>query len=230
MQQQPATSAPAKARRPGRPRQITREQIVEAGAALGLENLTVRAVSEKLNVTRAAVYNYIRDSDELRRAVAGATMADFAFDVSDATDWQTLLTRFAKAFRSWRLAQPDAAQFVTLREIESVGVFVAVEFLLATLVEAGFAEDVAPRALEFLSGVVWINTHDQLLALSAADGVHPQQTQLQDVIESLGAYPRMQRLVANNEVYGVYDARFEFEVRGVIRALEAELASTRPAD
>ena len=54
----------------------------------------------------------------------------------------------------------------------------ALEQVLDVLAHAGFDDDTAVRALQFVLGVVWGNTHDQLLAGPKPDGIHPQQTQM----------------------------------------------------
>ena len=43
---------------------------------IGLEHVTVQAVADRLGVTRAALYNYVGSSDELRRLAAGGNRDD----------------------------------------------------------------------------------------------------------------------------------------------------------
>lgn len=97
------------------------------------------------------------------------------------------------------------------------------EQVLDLLAHAGFDHDTSVRALQFVLGVVWGNTHDQLLAEAQPDGAHPQQTQMLSQEADLGSYPRMQRAVERNSIYGAFDARFGFELDGVIRALRSAL-------
>lgn len=61
-------SAPPRGR--GRPRQITRERIVDAGIQLTLPALTVRGVADALGVSTVALHHHIDGVEGLRRLVA----------------------------------------------------------------------------------------------------------------------------------------------------------------
>jgi AcrR family transcriptional regulator len=52
-------------RRRGRPPRISRDDIVDAACELGIENLTMAAVAERLGVTHQSLYGWVRDRDEL---------------------------------------------------------------------------------------------------------------------------------------------------------------------
>jgi AcrR family transcriptional regulator len=207
----------------GRPALISRERILMASAEIGLEHLTVQAVADGLGVTRAAVYNYVGSSEELRRLAAAATVTTFDFDDTKSGDWESWLRHFAEALRAWHLTNAPAGLYIPAAEMVTEGVLSGLEQVLDLLAHAGFDHDTSVRALQFVLGVVWGNTHDQLLAEAQPDGAHPQQTHMLSQEADLGSYPRMQRAVERNSIYGAFDARFGFELDGVIRALRSAL-------
>ncbi len=225
---QPSSDHPAAPEQPptrhvGRPRVISRERILLACAEIGLEHLTVKAVADRLGVTRAALYNHVGSSDELRRLAAAATVETFHFDDIQSGDWESWLGHFAKELRSWHLANAPAGPYIPATEVAAVGGIPALEQVLEVLAGAGFSDDAAVRSLEFLLGVVWVNTHDQLLAGAQPDGVHPQQAQMLSDEADLDGHPRVKRAVESGAIYGAYDARFEFELEGVLGALRSTL-------
>jgi hypothetical protein len=119
--------------------------------------------------------------------------------------------------------QSSLFHHIPVTEIAAAGVVPALEQVLEVLAHAGFGDDAAVRALEFVVGVVWINTHDQLLACAQPDGIHPQQAQMLSEEADLDVYPRVKRAVERNAIYGECAARFEFEFEGVLCALRSTL-------
>ena len=77
---EPATGAGRKVI--GRPRRLTLVQIVEAAQAVGLENLTMRAVANRLGVSTAVLYGYIAGRDELV-SLAAARITDEVLVIHD---------------------------------------------------------------------------------------------------------------------------------------------------
>ena len=105
-------------RRRGRPQQISREQIVDAAVRLGAEgepgDLRMSEVARALDVGPAALYNHVRDREELLALVAARIMEETEYDDfepgPDAT-WQDWVVAFATAVRAAVLAStnPDDA-------------------------------------------------------------------------------------------------------------------------
>lgn len=63
------------ARRVGRPARVDREQIAQAAADIGLSELTMRAVADRLGVSVTSLYYHVRDREELRNLAADRTAA-----------------------------------------------------------------------------------------------------------------------------------------------------------
>lgn len=92
------TNSPVKAKkRSGRPRRLTIEQVLEAGAALGLENLTMAAVAEKLGVRITVLYGYVANKEELLRLVATRASEEVDFPKDEGQDWQRYAAEHAQS-------------------------------------------------------------------------------------------------------------------------------------
>lgn len=123
----------------------------------------------------------------------------------------------------WLLTNGSAGLYIPAAEMVAEGVLSGLDQVLDVLAHAGFDDDTAVRALQFVLGVVWANTHDQLLAEAQPDGIHPQQTQMLSQDADLRAFPRLERAVGRNSIYGAFDTRFEFELEAVILSLRSAL-------
>ena len=174
--------------------------MADTAAKLGPTRLTVQAVADALGVTRAAIYHYVDDVEELRRIAAYAPVSPFSV-LGDAHEgsWQDWLRDFARAARAWRLAHGEPYLQLTFDLPETSWFLVIVDRAIARLVDAGFPERRARHAFQFLGGVLWINAQDELNARAPADATW----------------------------FGDPDERFEREIDWVILALERELEGLR---
>ena len=136
--------------------------MADTAAKLGPTRLTVQAVADALGVTRAAIYHYVNDVEELRRIAALAPVAFLAGDAEGDTSWQDWLRVFARAARAWRLSHGEPYLRLTLDLPETGWLHEVVDRAVARLVDAGFPERRARHAFQFLAGVVWINAQDEL--------------------------------------------------------------------
>jgi AcrR family transcriptional regulator len=221
--------APPAPRRRGRPSQITLEQVVDAAARLGLADLTVQAVADHLGVTRAAVYYYVSSTEELRRIAAHRLLPAFDVLAGDHATWQEWLRAFAEAGRRWRLANADLMAEVWVPMAELPSLLVVADEGIEVLVAAGFPAMRAAHAIQFVVGLVWINTHDEIVARSSPEGRHPQGARITQTVAEADLGLRHIPVEAAQLAFGDPDARFQRELGWAIGALEAELAlSARP--
>ena len=86
------------ARRAGRPRRLTLDQILDAGLALGLDNnLTMAAVADRLGVSATVLYGYVRGREELIRFAAARAAMDHNFPNDDGQYWGLYAAQHAQA-------------------------------------------------------------------------------------------------------------------------------------
>jgi len=91
-------------RRRGRPPRISRDDIVDAACELGIENLTMAAVAERLGVTHQSLYGWVQDRDELIDLVSDRLIRRLEIEPpADPADWRDSLRSYANGLR--RLAE-----------------------------------------------------------------------------------------------------------------------------
>jgi AcrR family transcriptional regulator len=100
----PMTYAADGQRRRGRPPRISRDDIVDAACELGIENLTMAAVAERLGVTHQSLYGWVQDRDELIDLVSDRLIRRLEIKPpADPADWRDSLRSYANGLR--RLAE-----------------------------------------------------------------------------------------------------------------------------
>jgi len=76
-------------RRRGRPPRISRDHIVDAACEVGIENLTMAAVAERLGVTHQSLYGWVQDRDELIDLVSDRLIRRIEIlPPADPADWR----------------------------------------------------------------------------------------------------------------------------------------------
>jgi AcrR family transcriptional regulator len=108
----PGMTGPAQARRPpGRPAQISRDQIVEAASrAENLDTLTMRELAGRLNVSHGALYRWVKNRDELFDLIS-EVLIDRILPAEQEADpgWRPRLARIAWIMHDQYLALPGYA-------------------------------------------------------------------------------------------------------------------------
>ena len=94
-----ATTAPAGAatRSVGRPRRLTLSQILDAAIALGLSDLKMSALADRLNVRVAVLYTYTSGRAELVRLAAQRASGTAAFPEDTGQSWRDYALQYAEA-------------------------------------------------------------------------------------------------------------------------------------
>lgn len=139
-----------------RPRLVTVERIVDAGIALTLPEVTVKAVAEKLGVSQVAIYNHVGSADGLRRIVAEGIIDRQEIPVPVGDDVAADLLRLAFALRAFvhrypgvgaYLAQIDASSRVAVARIDLAMAGYATRYALSARYAAWLVSTVAEHAI-----------------------------------------------------------------------------------
>jgi AcrR family transcriptional regulator len=131
---------------PGRPPQISREQIVDAALRGNLDTLTMRELAARLGVTHGALYRWVRSSDDLFSMIS-EVMVDRILPAGKPNGgaWRPWLGRLAWAMHDEFLAVPGYATRVARphrHNPESFG------RLRAAVIEAFASAGVGPELAE----------------------------------------------------------------------------------
>ncbi len=139
-------------RRPRR-RPLDREQIVRAALGLldevGLDELTMRRLAERLGVQAASLYRHVRDKGELLVLLADEISGEIPF-VDLAGTWEEQLAAMAQNARRGLLAHRDGARLLAITPPAGPRRLKQIEQLLWVLRSAGLSNRDAARAAHHL--------------------------------------------------------------------------------
>ncbi len=93
--------------RVGRPPRVSAQAIIEAAAEIGLENVTLKQVADKLGIGVATLYRHVHSRDEMVRLAAFQLTLKRALPDSTAAHWSELATRYAESLYESFLAEPQ---------------------------------------------------------------------------------------------------------------------------
>ncbi|MFZ2527623.1 MAG: hypothetical protein WAX14_08220 [Rhodococcus sp. (in: high G+C Gram-positive bacteria)] len=112
---------------PGRPRLVTPERIVEAGARITLPRLSIRAIAAELGVSEMSVYRHVGDVDGLHRIVADGIVTRAALPDITADDPEDALVDLALALRDFVVANPGIGRYLSALTPQSDGALGTIE-------------------------------------------------------------------------------------------------------
>lgn len=207
-------------RRRGRPRQISREQIVDAAVRLGTDDLRMSDVAKALDVGSAALYNHVRDRDELLALVAARIMDETEYDDfepgPDAT-WQEWITAFAQAVRAAVLAHPQLLRYVRLTSAPTSLRLDRVEHLAVVMDAAGFSTLDVQHCVQHVYTLALGEAWQQALA---EEGEDPQFAEFGRGVAERADLPHLHEMVAARPDP---EAQFEFALDALLRGLAGRL-------
>lgn len=204
-------------RRRGRPQRISREAIVTAALEIGTEDLRMGDVAKALDVGPAALYNYVRDRDELLALMAARILDETEYDDFEPgpeATWQDWITSFAHATRTAIVANPQLLQYVRLTSAPTGLRLDRIERLAAVLDEAGFGTIEVQHAVQNVYTLALGEAWQKALA---GGGEDPQFAEFgRGVTERSGDLPHLQEML---DARPDPDAQFQFALDCLIYGL-----------
>ncbi|MBL7498517.1 TetR/AcrR family transcriptional regulator C-terminal domain-containing protein [Frankia sp. CNm7] len=125
-------------RRVGRPPRIDRATIARAAGEIGIDQVSLRSVAERLGVSVPGLYHYVRGRDDLLRLAAEQSAARIELPTDRGQHWAAWLLEWADVIRRALVESPALlAQFMNGgfgldRMVETL------EVVIAVLVRHGF--------------------------------------------------------------------------------------------
>ena len=107
----PAQATPQQTQ-PGRPRLVTAEGIRSVGRALGMRDLSIKAVAGQLDVTPAAIYRQVPNRWALEELVGESILEELKIEDAAANSAQEHLLSFAFQLRDFALKNPGIASYL----------------------------------------------------------------------------------------------------------------------
>ena len=161
----PMTYAADGQRRRGRPPRISRDHIVDAACELGIENLTMAAVAERLGVTHQSLYGWVQDRDELIDLVSDRLIRRIEIlPPADPADWRDSLRSYANGLRRLAEETPGFATAGLGRVRTTAGYADVNRAVVGVLEQVGFELVMAQRIYNTLNTVLlgWLAREETL--------------------------------------------------------------------
>jgi AcrR family transcriptional regulator len=222
----PTAAEPPAARRRGRPARINRQMVVDAARSLHREGLTLQAVADRLGVDRKAISYYVAGRQELVDLVAAQTISEELGGLDLPEDWAEAIRAWAAATRRAMLREGSMA--LVIDHLPGAGILTSLDAVLQRLLNAGFDEITAGRALYCLAQVVLAGARDTLLV--ERHGEHPTFAEVARVLDGLPGdrLPHLRRLPLADDPHRAAEVQARFDIDLVVAGLQARL-DARPA-
>jgi TetR/AcrR family tetracycline transcriptional repressor len=157
---------------------LTREIVLGEARRLlderGLDALSMRALAERLGVSTMALYNHVRDKQDLFQGIAQAVVQELRLP-SAHVDWRERIRTCFHELRKVCLANARSIALVERAEVLHPAVFRPMEATLAALQEAGIGLQEALQAYflltNFTMGQVSYEIRGPFLGLDPAEAV-----------------------------------------------------------
>jgi AcrR family transcriptional regulator len=207
-----------------RTKRLDREHVLRAALALadaeGLENLSFRRLASRLDVTPMALYNHVRDKDDLLDGIGDVALSELELPRSQRTSWQHRLRTAARSFRTLLTAHPAAASVFLSRPLFTPAALESADAVLGIFRSAGFSP---ARSVVLYQQLV---RYVLALALLDQSGRSPSSARARSTSHTLGElspdrYPHLHEaaahLVAEQDADEVFETGLDIFVAGVER-------------
>ncbi|MEM9620493.1 MAG: TetR/AcrR family transcriptional regulator C-terminal domain-containing protein [Pseudomonadota bacterium] len=205
----------------GRPALVTKEQIVDAALALGVDNLSMHGLARHLGVSTAALYRYVGS----REGLLDACMDVFCERVelpSQDLPWRDYLIGLSVSFRNALLKTPGASVYGIKVGPTTPAAYRIIEKSLAVLRQAGFSPLGAFRAYGLVLDHVFtcVQKEEQYARLEQENGRYGyQMLQLDDA--TLARFPYMAESI-QAMLPPDLESGYQMQVAAIVRGLEID--------
>lgn len=135
----------------GRPPRINRQLIAEVAHDLGLDQVTLRAVADRLDVSIAALYHYVDGKDDLLRLAAEYTASKVPLPEDRGQHWARWMLEWAHYNRDVFLARSGLLEQYMDGALPAERIAPNVDLILSVLVRQGFSVVEANITYELVS-------------------------------------------------------------------------------
>ncbi len=210
---------------------LNRDRILAAAVEIADENgvgaITMRAVASKLGVEAMSLYNHVANKDDILDGMADLVAGQFDLP-DDVDDWREAMHRRAVSAREVFDRHPWAPLLFDSRETSGPTRLRYFDWVLGTLMTAGFSVDGAARAFSLLDSYIYGFGIEQFNM--SPDGDVSQEEMAEAILASIPAeeYPYLHRM-ATHAMHVGYDAEadFAFGLEIILDGLERILDEQR---
>jgi AcrR family transcriptional regulator len=203
----------------GRPARISREAIAEAANEIGLSDLTLRAVADRLGVSIASLYHHVDGKDDLLRLAAEHSAAKTPIPRDHGQHWAQWLRDWAAYNRDAFVAEPALLGQYLDGAISAEVMADNLDAILAPLLAQGFTPSEAQNAYQAVTSCALgtaVNAIREMRAVAAGRAEHAELSRV--VAErGEGALPHLRALLDEVAVHPLdtFEARIETVLTGI---------------
>jgi AcrR family transcriptional regulator len=208
--------------KPGRPRRVDVDAIVDATLAIGLEHATVQNVAARVGVSSQALYQYVAGRDELLRLAGQRAFARMDEVVDRDQHWATYLRESAEAVRRVIIDNPQVVALNLAGLISDQEVLLRSGAAMEALRKRGFDPQQAVAASAAVLAVALASAIDDVREARFESGGEPWSSRVfQAVAGQQEAYPTMIALAQAGYRPGA-DERFDERLGLVLVGIAAQ--------
>lgn len=136
---------------------LDQARILEAALLLlneiGLKELSMRKIAEKLQVKTASLYYHVKDKEELMQLLTDRISSRMVWPETTLS-WQEQIYQWAEQFRKVLISHRDAVELFNLTIAKGYERLTQIEKLYQLLVSAGFSDPYVPWIASMLKNYV----------------------------------------------------------------------------
>ncbi len=193
----------------------------------GVAAVTMREVASKLGVEAMALYNHVANKNDILDGMVDLVVDEFDLP-SNVDDWREAMRCRAVSAHQVFGRHPWAPLLIDSRESSGPSRLRYFDWVLGTLMEAGFPNDGAARAISLLDSYIYGFGIQQLNVSAGGDASPEEKTEAMLALVPAERYPHLHRMVSHAMQVG-YDAEadFDFGLEVILDGLERILGESR---
>jgi AcrR family transcriptional regulator len=193
----------------------------------GVGAVTMREVASRLGVEAMSLYNHVANKDDILDGMADLVADQFDLP-EDAADWREAMRRRAVSAHEVFSSHPWAPMLFDSRESSGPSRLRYYDWVLGTLMGAGFSIDDAARAFSLLDSYVYGFGIEQFNYSAGGDASPEERAEALMAYIPAETYPHLHRMASHAMRVG-YDAEadFDFGLDLILDGLERMLAEER---
>jgi AcrR family transcriptional regulator len=208
---------------------LSENAILDAALAItrteGLDAVTMRRVAAELDTGAASLYVYVRNREELLRAMMDRVAGTVPRVAPEPERWREQVHDLMRGLREALEAHPGLASVLTGEPPTTENALAGAESLLGILLAGGIASQDAAWAVDILMLIVTATATEADVRRAAGDGAEVDVFRIRDTFAALPT-TRFPLLVghASELVAGAGEERFRFAVDTFLDGLAARAA------
>ena len=192
---------------------LNRNQVLTAAVEIaderGIGAVTMREVASRLGVEAMSLYNHVANKDDILNGIVDLVIEQVELP-SDVVGWREAMRRRAVSAHQVFGRHPWVPMLVDSRETSGPSRMLYLDWVLGTLVMAGFSLEGAARAFSLLDSYIYGFGIQQFNMAADADASPEEMAQA--ILASIPAekYPYLHRM-ASQAMQSGYDAEADFD-------------------